>query len=113
MINKSAYKKRYRASRQGKGASDKLLKKGYWVLLACLLLYITIGPFGMWRLHKISEHEKQLEAEVMAASEKNTKLRQQLVAIKTDRKFQEQLVRSRLGWVKKNEILYKFLQSRD
>ncbi len=41
----------------------------------------------------------------------NTELRNKLVAIKTDKAFQEKLVRARLGWIRDGEIIYKFLNS--
>ncbi len=79
------------------------------VTIILLALWTIAGPYGFWKLHKMKQHRKALYAMVIDASKENTKLKNQIKTFGTDRKFQEEMVRKRLGWVKRNELLYKFI----
>ncbi len=81
------------------------------ILVICLAIWSLVGPFGLWKLHRMRQYRKELYLQYVKASEENTRLKNQLEAIKRDKKFQEDVVRTRLGWVKKDEILFKFIPS--
>lgn len=78
--------------------------------LFLLFLWNVAGPYGFWKLHRIKEQRKILYAKVIEADRENARLKKELADFKSDRKFQEQIVRQKLGWIKKNEVLYKFIE---
>ncbi len=73
------------------------------------MLWTVAGPFGMWKLHKLKQHRKLLYAKVIDLSKNNTRLKKQIEAFGSDRKLQEKMVREKLGWIRKDELLYKFI----
>ncbi len=79
------------------------------ITIILLALWTIAGPYGFWKLHRMKEHRKAIYTMVIDASKENTRLKNQIRVFGTDRKFQEKMVRKRLGWVKKNELLYKFI----
>ena len=80
-------------------------------LIIFLAIWSLVGPYGLWKLHKMKQYRKVLYLQYIQASQENTTLRQQLEALKSDKKFQEDIVRTRLGWIKRDEILFKFIPS--
>lgn len=68
------------------------------------------GPYGIWKLHRVREQRKILYARVIAVDKKNALLKKQIDDFKKDRKVQGLQVRKKLGWIRKNEVLYKFVK---
>ncbi len=81
------------------------------IVIIFLAIWSLVGPYGLWKLHKMKQYRKELYLQYVDASQENARLKQQLEALKRDKKFQEDIVRTRLGWVKKDEILFKFIPS--
>ena len=75
-----------------------------------ILLWDIAGPFGLWKLHRVKEQRRLIYAKVIAASKEREDLIAKITALQNDKKVQEQEVRKRLGWIKDNEILYKFIK---
>ncbi len=73
-----------------------------------LLFWITLGPFGLWRLYRLKGQSHQLRIETQTIIEKNRQLKQEIVRLKGDEVFQEKVVRQKLGWIRNNELLYIF-----
>ncbi len=93
-----------------KQSSGKQVTNVFLIVVACLLLLWTLaGPFGLWKLYKMKQYRRTLYAKVIDASKENTMLKQQIQAFKSDKKFQEEMVRKKLGWVRRDEIVYKFI----
>ncbi len=103
-----SYRAGYRSSRNRR-SNNKLFTIFFLVCLFLLILWDVAGPYGVWKLHKIRDQRKALYAQVVQADKENTILRKRLEAFQKDKNLQEQIVRQRLGWVKKNEVLYKFV----
>ncbi len=77
-----------------------------------LLLWDVAGPYGAWKYHRlVKERDHAIAANIEKAKE-NQRLADDLERLSKDRAFQEEMVRRRLGWVKKGEILYRFIPSR-
>jgi len=108
-LNTSPYN-RYNArrARTRRPAWQRQGKILYLTVIIFLFFYTTIGPYGFWRLHKMKSYRQELYNKTKEATILNTELRNKLVAIKSDKTFQEKLVRSKLGWIRDGEILYKF-----
>ena len=73
-----------------------------------LLFWVVASPFGIYRLHRLKQERHKLALEEKKIALRIKSLRKQIQSLKTDPEIQEQLVRSELGWVRDNEILYIF-----
>ncbi len=84
----------------------------FWYIMTPVLvgifIWLTVSPYGLWKLYKMRQHRDALYQANVAAIKKNTELEENIKRIKTDPVFQEKVVRKTLGWVKPNEILYVF-----
>ena len=103
-----SYRARYRSTRNRR-SNNKLFTIFFFVCLFLLILWDVAGPYGIWKLHKLRDQRKVLYAQVVKADKENTLLRKKITDFQKDRDLQEQIVRQRLGWIKKNEVLYKFV----
>ncbi len=79
------------------------------VILGLILLWDVAGPIGMWKLHRMKKEHERLYLSNLELAKKNTALEEQIKRLKDDPGYQEYVVRRELGWVRDNEILYKFL----
>jgi cell division protein FtsB len=79
------------------------------IILGLVLLWDVVGPFGMWKLNRMKKERERLYLSSLELTKKNTALEEQIKRLKDDPEYQEYVVRRELGWVRDNEILYKFL----
>jgi len=77
-------------------------------VLILLILWVVAGPHGLWKLHRLGMEKKALYMQNIRLMEQNTQLESAIKALKTDPKFQEQMVRQKLGWVRDGELIYRF-----
>jgi len=103
-IKVSQTTRRKRAVRSGLSLLDKIVLG----LLVFLFAWLTLGPFGLWRLHRLRLERDRLIALEIDSVKKNQMLKKRIRLLKEDKDVQERLVRSKLGWVRNNEILYVF-----
>ena len=79
------------------------------IILGLVFLWDVVGPFGLWKLHRMKKERERIYLSSMELAKKNTALEEQIKRFKDDPEYQEYMVRRELGWVRDNEILYKFL----
>jgi cell division protein FtsB len=79
------------------------------VIIGLILLWDVAGPFGLWKLHRMKREHERLYLSNLELAKKNTALGEQIKRLKDDPGYQKYTVRRELGWVRDNEILYKFL----
>ncbi|MCD4755496.1 MAG: septum formation initiator family protein [Deltaproteobacteria bacterium] len=79
------------------------------IILGLVFLWDVVGPFGLWKLHRMKKEHKRIYLSVLEINKKNTAFEEQIKRLKDDSEYQEYVVRRELGWVRDNEILYKFL----
>ncbi len=79
-------------------------------VISCLILWDIAGPLGLWARNRLLKERQALYAANMQIAMRNTRLEEEIKRLKTDHQFQARMVRSRLGWVRDNEILFKFIQ---
>ncbi len=80
------------------------------VCLFLLLLWDVAGPYGIWKLHRMKEYRKVLYARVIEADKENALLKKRIQDFQKDKHLQEQVVRQKLGWIRKNEVVYRFVE---
>ncbi len=79
------------------------------ITIGLLMLWSIAGPYGYWKLQRMKQHRSTLVAKLADLSMKNTLIKKQIKAFNTDKTLQEEMVRKKLGWIKKDELLYKFI----
>ncbi|GAB7022665.1 FtsB family cell division protein [Salidesulfovibrio brasiliensis] len=75
------------------------------VLLLARLLFSDQSMFAYSRL---KERHEDLSRRLEEAEERNVELSREIKRLKSDRKYQEKVVRERLNFVREDEILYVF-----
>ncbi|MBW1719754.1 MAG: septum formation initiator family protein [Deltaproteobacteria bacterium] len=79
------------------------------IIFGLVFLWDMVGPFGLWKLHRMKKEHKRIYLSVLEINKKNAALEDQIKRLKDDPEYQEYTIRRELGWVRDNEILYKFL----
>jgi len=86
------------------------LKKIVKIALIVGILYIFLGDKGgLIRFIELKIEKNRLQNEIEQLIEENKKVREEIKALRTDKKFIERIARDELGLVKKGEIVYKFI----
>lgn len=93
------------ASRQ----QNTLVLKILIAVISCLILWDIAGPYGLWARNRMLKKREALYASNMQMAIKNTQLEEEIRRIQTDHQYQALMVRSKLGWVRDNEILFRFV----
>ncbi len=79
-----------------------------------ILVYSLIwGSQGLNAYRNLKEQHKLLEARVLELDAKNLALSREIRLLQSDPKYQEKVIRNRFNFVKDNEILYIFPDSRN
>ena len=86
----------------------KIRERVLVVVVLILLVWVTAGPFGLFRLYRLKEEHHRLSQEKRAISTRIEHLKAEIQGLSTNRALQEKVVRSELGWVRDDEILYEF-----
>ncbi|RNC69572.1 MAG: septum formation initiator family protein [Desulfuromonadales bacterium] len=86
-------------------------KRMYFIPAGCILfiLYFTIfGERGLLRIYHLSNEKEQIREKVGEIRSENDKLKREIEALKTDRRYLESIARKDFGLVRPNEIVYQF-----
>ncbi|MCM0755809.1 septum formation initiator family protein [Desulfovibrio aminophilus] len=80
---------------------------GFLILLNLFLFFRLIwSDQGLFAYMTLRNRYEQLQAQIDEADRKNLDLSQDIRRLKSDRSYQEKVIRERLKYVKDNEILY-------
>ena len=81
-----------------------------WPLGAVILVlgFALLGDRGVIHLHKLTLLKKSLMTDLEEIQAQNDALRQEIVALRGDRKYIEQLARTELGMVRDDELVFQF-----
>lgn len=86
---------------------------GASILLNLVLVYTLIwGDTGAFEYKLLREQCATLEAKIRDYDEKNLALSGEIRLLQSDEKYQEKMIRTRLKFVRDNEILYTFPETR-
>jgi cell division protein FtsB len=82
--------------------------------LALLAFVLEGGEFGTWDLLRQRTRQAELRAAIDSLERDIDSLRRRKTLVETDAETQERIAREAFGYVKENEILYRFVDpSRD
>ena len=92
-----------------------LQKKMYIIPAGCLafILFFTVfGDKGLLRIFELKQDKNKIEARLADSRTDNEKLKREIVALKSDRRYLESIARKDFGLVRSNEVIYQFPQEK-
>lgn len=93
----------------------RLQKKMYFIPAGCIafILFFTVfGDKGLLRIYELKQDKRSIDSRLLETRGDNEKLKQQIVALKSDRRYLESLARKDFGLVRDNEVIYQFPQEK-
>jgi cell division protein FtsB len=90
-------------------------KRMYFIPAGCILfiLFFTVfGDKGLLRIFELKQDKSKIEGRLTTAKSDNEKLKREIVALKTDRRYMESIARKDFGLVRSNEVIYLFPQEK-
>ncbi len=88
-----------------------LQKRMYVIPAGCLafILFFTVfGDKGLLRIFELKQDKSKIEARLEDSRNENEKLKYEIVALKSDRRYLESIARKDFGLVRSNEVIYQF-----
>ena len=92
-----------------------LEKKMYVIPAGCLafILFFTVfGDKGLLRIFELKQDKSKIEERLTDSRAGNEKLKREIVALKSDRRYLESIARKDFGLVRDNEVIYQFPQEK-
>ncbi len=77
------------------------------LLFGGILLFLIIFLPGYTKLQELKDRHKALEEKISKIELENTLLENEILQIDEDPVYQEEIIRKRLGVVRKGEVIYK------
>ncbi len=90
-----------------------LQKRMYVIPAGCLafILFFTVfGDRGLLRIFELKQDKEKIEKRLAENRADNEKLKREIIALKSDRRYLESISRKDFGLVRSNEVIYQFPQ---
>jgi len=87
----------------------------YFIPAGCLtfILFFTVfGDKGLLRIYELKQDQTRINARLTDNRNDNAKLKREIFALKSDRRYLETLARKDFGLVHSNEVIYQFPQGK-
>ena len=79
------------------------------VAAAAFILYFTVfGERGLLRINHLHRDRDEMEAQFQELKSENEKLKREISALQSDRRYLESIARRDFGFVRGNEVVYQF-----
>ena len=103
-------KKTYRAKKTGSTAhSNTLVLKILITVISVLIIWDVAGPFGLWSRSRMLKEREEIYTQNMQLALHNARLEEDIKRLQSDRQYQAMMIRKKLGWVRDNEMVFRFL----
>lgn len=103
--------------------NQRISSKAFWWKLSLLILSVMLnlallsrivwGSHSLYTWRVLKEKQHELSQELASLDKKRADLSREIRLLKTDPAYVEKIIRQRLNYVRKNEILYLFEQSKE
>jgi cell division protein FtsB len=80
--------------------------------IAFILFFTVFGDKGLLRIYELRHDKSRINTRLADAKVENEKLKLEIVALKTDRRYLESIARKDFGLVRINEVIYQFPQEK-
>jgi len=88
-----------------------LRKRMYFIpagVILFILFFTVFGERGLLRIYHLSKDKQEMEKRVTELKAENDRLRREIEALQSDRRYLESIARRDFGLVRPNEIIYQF-----
>jgi len=76
--------------------------------IAFILFFTVFGDKGLLRIHELRQDKERIESHLGETHTENDKLKREIMALKSDRRYLESIARKDFGLVRSNEVIYQF-----
>lgn len=93
----------------------RLQKRMYFIPAGCIvfILFFTVfGDKGLLRIYELKKDKSKIDSRLVAINGENEKLKREILALKSDRRYLESIARKDFGLVRSNEVIYQFPQEK-
>ncbi len=73
-----------------------------------ILFFTVFGERGLLRIYHLSKDKREMEKRVEELKAENDRLKREIEALQSDRRYLESIARRDFGLVRPNEIIYQF-----
>lgn len=73
-----------------------------------ILFFTVFGDRGLLRIYHLNKEKKEIQSNLEALKNENEKLKREIEALRTDRRYLESIARRDFGLVRQNEVIYQF-----
>lgn len=80
--------------------------------LAFILFFTVFGDKGLLRIYELRQDIAGVEERLDSTRLDNEKLKREIIALKSDRRYLESIARKDFGFVRANEVIYQFPQEK-
>jgi len=90
-------------------------KKMYLIPAGCIIfiLFFTVfGDKGLLRIYELKQDKTRIDSRLNDTKNENEKLKLEIAALQTDRRYLESIARKDFGMVRSNEVIYQFPQEK-
>jgi len=93
----------------------RLQKKMYFIPAGCIafILFFTVfGDKGLLRIYELKQDKARIDDRLTEVKGENERLKHEIVALRTDRRYIESIARKDFGLVHGDEVVYQFPQEK-
>src|ERR1700688_3065969 len=76
-----------------------------------ILFFTVFGERGLLRIFHLSKDRQELQKKIETLRSENDRMKQEVEALKGDRRYLEGIARKDFGLVRPNEVIYQFSSS--
>lgn len=91
--------------------SFRMQKRIYIAAAGCIafILFFTVfGEKGLLRIYELKKDKSAIDSKLIKIKDENDKLKREVFALQSDRRYVESIARKDLGMVRSNEVVYQF-----
>ena len=78
-------------------------------VIVFLFLYFTVfGERGLLRINRLHRDRDEMQQRFLELKSENDKLKREITALQSDRRYLESIARRDFGLVRSNEVIYQF-----
>jgi len=76
-----------------------------------ILFFTVFGERGLLSIHRLSREKQEIEKKADELRAENERLKREIEALRSDRRYLESIARRDFGLIRQNEIIYQFPSS--
>jgi cell division protein FtsB len=80
--------------------------------IAFILFFTVFGDKGLLRIYELRHDKNRIDTRLADAKVENEKIKLEIIALKSDKRYLERIARKDFGLVRSNEVIYQFPQEK-